>query len=1147
MFRNNKMITAVTICIILLLLSTVTAFGAANVGTPHTFSGPGGQIWCVAQEGDYAYTLNKAADGYPAGVYVYNVSDLTNIRDVTNMSNSDLRGSFNGNPGLFIRIYDGYLYAVFEGPNEIRRYNLANPADPQFVSRFTYSNSIIGFDIAGDYLYAGGWFDLTSINVNNPTVRYTLANTNGTRYIHYDNNKLYAARDGDGGRLSEVFSVDVTNPESMVKLGARTLSYQNASDVASSRVIQDVVTYNGYAYFTSYGSDWMKRKLHALDISDPENLETAVMYTYPDGEGLYDRINSLYAANNVLYGVDISSKIHMFDIRDPSNVIKLRKPDGGEFDISGNLYIMAKSGKLTEKGYVVAAAQGGGLRFYPTEVAEINITSPAASTGVTTRPVRVSGNVFGVKNVNVYFMRAGNSDWESAPYVSARVEPDGSYTAELNDDFLQNGVYSIKAVAVSDFSLTPQTSREYIIDGVSVNAGAPATFTESVLIDGQPAASLSAGGLSARLSVVNNSTEIKDAIFVTALYKNGHMVSSSYQVKDITAGEINYENSLTLSGSDASGSLQSYLIKDEGNNKYRLLWKSQPIGAAFPSVAPKGEMTVNNNLSIDIDSLHMQDKISVNASSLRGINKEILAIMLKPGATDISGLDNIAVVTADSAGKAAVELGMASPSQENQDYQIFISLKTDSNYLYNNDTIKYFGLTTVRPILDEIRTSQPGISGDGTIGKILSENAYLLAIDMGVDSEYSKLGDEYKGAVLEKIRGKDYVSSGVVALKNDFNNGVAAEKLLESVNTADSSAKLKSVIIENAAAIGVSVAADSIFSKLSDTAMEKLYNRMSAIRYRDVASVGENTITFSALEYVNQTAFSTLEEVISEVKNILSVTVSLPSRITDNSLAKQEFYRELGRLRDNAPFLAAANLQAAINEATTYIIAKYPETSGNINYSSTGGGGGGGSSVSIGGNIISRPTEPIGNKIDFTSFEDLGDAIWAIESIEGLAKREIVSGKAPNIFDPHSFVTREEFTKLVVLAFDINGGGDIEFSDVETGRWSLSFIKSAAGAGIINGVGDGLFMPEGLLTRQDMCVMLHRAMKYASYSFTDEEENSFIDADSISEYALDAVKALSGENIVNGYPDNSFQPFENANRAMAAKVIYEALLGIEAE
>jgi hypothetical protein len=51
----------------------------------------------------------------------------------------------------------------------------------------------------------------------------------------------------------------------------------------------------------------------------------------------------------------------------------------------------------------------------------------------------------------------------------------------------------------------------------------------------------------------------------------------------------------------------------------------------------------------------------------------------------------------------------------------------------------------------------------------------------------------------------------------------------------------------------------------------------------------------------------------------------------------------------------------------------------------------------------------------------------------------------------------------------------------------------------------------------------------------------FADQDKISEYGLDALNYLTQKDIISGYPDNTFAPFANMNRAETVAIIYKLI------
>ena len=206
-------------------------------------------------------------------------------------------------------------------------------------------------------------------------------------------------------------------------------------------------------------------------------------------------------------------------------------------------------------------------------------------------------------------------------------------------------------------------------------------------------------------------------------------------------------------------------------------------------------------------------------------------------------------------------------------------------------------------------------------------------------------------------------------------------------------------------------------------------------------------------------------------------------------------------------------------------------------------GGGGGAPVSTGGasyveNVTGAsaitPATPSGKNY----FSDIEDYEWADEAIGYLYQQKIVSGTGNNSFAPAENLTREQFAKVLCILKGIEGKTTDEFSDVSADEWYAPYIGALAEAGLINGIGGGAFGIGYNISRQDLCVMIYRA-------FEDKipagNMKAFADEYSISDYAKDAVAALSGAKILNGFTDGTFRPQANCTRAEMAKIVYEVL------
>ena len=63
-----------------------------------------------------------------------------------------------------------------------------------------------------------------------------------------------------------------------------------------------------------------------------------------------------------------------------------------------------------------------------------------------------------------------------------------------------------------------------------------------------------------------------------------------------------------------------------------------------------------------------------------------------------------------------------------------------------------------------------------------------------------------------------------------------------------------------------------------------------------------------------------------------------------------------------------------------------------------------------------------------------------------------------------------------------------EFSDVPTGHWAYAYVRQAAQAGAVNGVGNGRFNPEGVLTNEEFLTIMGRMARFLNFALDDYGE-----------------------------------------------------------
>ncbi|MGG1556413.1 S-layer homology domain-containing protein [Paenibacillus ferrarius] len=181
--------------------------------------------------------------------------------------------------------------------------------------------------------------------------------------------------------------------------------------------------------------------------------------------------------------------------------------------------------------------------------------------------------------------------------------------------------------------------------------------------------------------------------------------------------------------------------------------------------------------------------------------------------------------------------------------------------------------------------------------------------------------------------------------------------------------------------------------------------------------------------------------------------------------------------------------------------------------------------------------------INDVSFRDTGGH-WAQNVIEPLAARDIVNGMTERDYAPDALLTRAQFVKLLTASMgELPSGKKSAFSDVQANHWAAGWIGKAAELGLIEG-SEGYFNPDEALTREQMIVMLARAMGFEQTGRLSEtevkKELTYADAEAISSWARVAAAFMSQNGLIEG-SEGQLKPRQTSTRAEAAAVIYRFL------
>ena len=223
---------------------------------------------------------------------------------------------------------------------------------------------------------------------------------------------------------------------------------------------------------------------------------------------------------------------------------------------------------------------------------------------------------------------------------------------------------------------------------------------------------------------------------------------------------------------------------------------------------------------------------------------------------------------------------------------------------------------------------------------------------------------------------------------------------------------------------------------------------------------------------------------------------------------------------------------------TAFDSAKKDDDPGSGSTPSGGGGNKGGSSFPSGSLITEGKKPEQQTTPEKFLFQDVAaGAAWAGEAVSALYEKGVIKGRTETEFAPNDSITREEFTTLVVNMCGLEATAAKQlFADVPAEAWFAPYVTAAYENGLVSGIDAERFGAGMNITRQDMAVIIARAISAAEGS-----QSSFADRAEIAEYAVDAVGYLAANGVINGKADNRFCPADFATRAEAAQMIYKAM------
>jgi hypothetical protein len=188
--------------------------------------------------------------------------------------------------------------------------------------------------------------------------------------------------------------------------------------------------------------------------------------------------------------------------------------------------------------------------------------------------------------------------------------------------------------------------------------------------------------------------------------------------------------------------------------------------------------------------------------------------------------------------------------------------------------------------------------------------------------------------------------------------------------------------------------------------------------------------------------------------------------------------------------------------------------------------------------ITLDPTEDM----NITAVFDIGikdiKGHWAESYIKDLMEKGMMKGYTDITFNPEENIDRASAAVVITKMLGLETGKyNKKFAD-KIPEWAKDSIMAGCKAGILNGYEDNTFRAEKTITRQELAVMIVKAVGYKGLQV---KRTSFKDNDKIGKWSVAYVAKALELQLVKGYEDKSFRPDTMITRAEFAAIIVKVV------
>lgn len=192
-------------------------------------------------------------------------------------------------------------------------------------------------------------------------------------------------------------------------------------------------------------------------------------------------------------------------------------------------------------------------------------------------------------------------------------------------------------------------------------------------------------------------------------------------------------------------------------------------------------------------------------------------------------------------------------------------------------------------------------------------------------------------------------------------------------------------------------------------------------------------------------------------------------------------------------------------------------------------------SVTLSKGFIAMVDSTTKESVTFTDIEDHN----AYDAIVKATTLGIFEGTDDNLFLPDETMNRAMLATVIARldGADLSLDYECTFTDVDPDAWYSPAVAWAQATGVMNGVGDNQFNPNGALTKEQIATVIYNYATTCGVINENQEETLFEDHMFVSAWATKAVGTLNNLGILDGGEYNVFSPLGAGTRAEVATAL----------